>query len=130
MISCVSSYMQMKTICEIIFLSCAATLARVPDVPDEMSDLTLVRNNVNTILNQLHSLTECVSSIKLVISEINEVPIQTRNLLCIPPAAPAVIHRNLLMTTVPHMMHIRMKICHLTSIARVMYTVSLLLLNL
>ena len=91
MISCVYSYMQMKTICEIIFLSCAATLARVPDVPDEMSDLTLVRNNVNTILNQLHSLTECVSSIKLVISEINEVPIQTRNLLRIPPAAPAVI---------------------------------------
>jgi len=32
---------------------CAATLARVPDVPDEMSDLTSVRNNVNTILNQL-----------------------------------------------------------------------------
>ena len=90
-ILCIFKYADENNLRNHLPVFCAATLARVPDVPDEMSHLTSVRNNVNTILNQLHSLTECMSSIKPVISEINEVSIQTFNLLHIPPAALAVI---------------------------------------
>ena len=74
-ILCIFKYADENNLRNHLSLFCAATLARVPDVPDEMYDLTSVRNNVNTILNQLQSLTECVSSIQPVISEINEVSI-------------------------------------------------------
>jgi len=90
-ILCIFKYADENNLRNHLPLFCDATLARVPDVPDEMPDLTSVRNNVNTILNQLQSLTECVSSIKPVTSEINEVSIQTRILLHIPQTAPAVI---------------------------------------
>ena len=59
---------------------CAASLARVPDIPHDMLDMTSIRNNMN-VVDQLQLLSASVSSLQPAISEINEVSVQTQNLL-------------------------------------------------
>jgi len=80
-IVCIFKYVDENNLRSHLPLFCAVSLERVPDIPDEMSDLTSIRHNVNEVLDHLHLLKESVSSIKPVVLEISDISVQTRNLL-------------------------------------------------